>query len=366
MSLPGGCGGLRATGDGDSGAPTSDAAPDVVNDIPPDAPPGPAGPLPCVAPKVKCGAACVDLDVDGQNCGACGRSCLGGACASRTCAAGVLSTRMDVLPRTLVATDTDLFFLTSAKQVIQLPIGGGPAITLATQDVCWNIAVAAPKVVFAGQQQLWTATIGTAAGAAPVELSTKPNFYDSYCANVVAAGGSITALTAGEDSNAIRHYAVTTCPQAGGACVMRFHAYGAGAGRMAAGSGFVFWTDNTSVYEMPDTGGAVTTLSVESGPATAAFWDGATLYWYNDPDVRRSPFPAPNASTFRTIPRLSDLIVDATNLYYVDNYGLSVLPKNAPPATAPIHITTSGGFLTQNATAIFWVGTSGIEVYVKP
>ena len=70
----GACGGCAATVDAGQ-----DAAPDTtVPDMAPDAPP-------CGAGLTLCGARCVDLKNDNNNCGACGTRCLAG----QRCAAGL-------------------------------------------------------------------------------------------------------------------------------------------------------------------------------------------------------------------------------------------------------------------------------------
>ena len=51
-------------------------APDAVDDVPAS----------CPSPNATCGAACVNLQTNAANCGACGRSCAGGeACVAATC-----------------------------------------------------------------------------------------------------------------------------------------------------------------------------------------------------------------------------------------------------------------------------------------
>lgn len=70
----------------DAGPPPDVMVPPDV--IPPDAGAPPDVPGPCAAPRIRCGAACVDLNTDTANCGTCGAACPPGA----SCTGGVCRT----------------------------------------------------------------------------------------------------------------------------------------------------------------------------------------------------------------------------------------------------------------------------------
>lgn len=63
---------------GDNHAPVAiDAMPDAAVDAPPA----------CTTPNMMCGASCLDVSVDEENCGSCGTECNGGeACTANACA----------------------------------------------------------------------------------------------------------------------------------------------------------------------------------------------------------------------------------------------------------------------------------------
>lgn len=69
------------SGSADAGSPVDGGAADASSD---------AGPA-CVAPAVTCGTGCADLNLDAANCGRCGHSCLGGACAAGVCRPSVVA-----------------------------------------------------------------------------------------------------------------------------------------------------------------------------------------------------------------------------------------------------------------------------------
>jgi hypothetical protein len=53
--------------------------------MPADAGTTDAGSMPCAAPRVMCGADCVDRQTDADHCGACNDTCLGGLCSNGEC-----------------------------------------------------------------------------------------------------------------------------------------------------------------------------------------------------------------------------------------------------------------------------------------
>jgi hypothetical protein len=92
----------------------------------------------CGSGMSKCGSACVDLSADDQNCGACGRSCLGGTCKNNVCQATQIYSGTDVLPKTL-AVDGQYVYFKRAKSagvtvVARIPKGGGPSVDLTSVD----------------------------------------------------------------------------------------------------------------------------------------------------------------------------------------------------------------------------------------
>jgi hypothetical protein len=355
----------------EGGGPTVDGAVEdvfVPKDAPIDTPPV------CTAPRIACGSVCVDLDGDKDNCGACGRSCLGGLCTAHVCQPFVLVNRTDVLDRTIVATDTDLFFGTTAAQLIQQPVTvGSSPITLATAaGNVYAIAPSPPRVYFTAvatgpNWQTWKATIGT--GASGV---TNNPLLGGTPVGAVVAGNNIHTLqiVAGTPES----FQILACPLDGTAC------FGNGAGRpgskLAAGNGFVFWTDQFGfVYAYPDAVGMRTAIASGEGTPNAPVWDGTTLFWVNGGTgkLRKSPYPSPTPGDFRDITSgANDVLVDAVNVYWsifngTDN-DLLAAPKAGPATTAPVRITHGAniGTLAQTASGIYWSDGTAIRGIRKP
>jgi hypothetical protein len=378
----GGDGGDGATTDGATtdgattdGALTDGAVTDAASDSPADAGCGPLRPN-------QCGAACVNLQLDKNNCGACGRSCLGGDCVAQTCLPGLLSARTDIVPITLTATDKDLFFATATNDVIQLPlVGAAPApITLATPgfqvyatapagaDVFFTVADAASG----GAWSVWKATAGT-----PMSAVMRNNPVTGTPVGLVVVPGNSYVFT--QNVTAAASFQITACPPSSN-CFSNPGGTVPG-GRMAAGNGYVYWADRyDKVNAMPDAVGLTTVIgaALEHTPV-GPVWDGALLFWVNSGSspnkIRRSSYPNPAPADVRDLTgSYNDLVVDATNLFFAEGNGVNDQLFFAPKlgsAAAPATRMASGPNntivrLAQNGTAIYWADNLGIHVVRKP
>ncbi len=358
--------------EGGGGPPVVEGGVDVFvpTDAPADSPPS------CKAPQTACGASCVDMETDKDNCGSCGRSCLGGMCAAHVCSAFLVYARTDVAANTLVATNTDLFFSIAGKDLVQQSLTAGvAAVTLAMPSgEIFAIAPAAPNVYFTAQNadgttwDYWTATIGMAFSGSAAGFSIGGN-----SVGLVAAGGYVH--TANVLPGTPASFRIVSCPPPNGACGANFSGPGIPGSRMAAGGMNIFWTDELTggVYAMPESIGLRTTIGGAEGTATAANWDGTSLFWVqnNTGVLRRSPYPMPAPVDVRDLTSsANDMIVDGTNVYYSQFSGganqLFSMPKSG--AVAPTRIASSAGIsrLAQTASAIYWAESDGIHVVRKP
>jgi hypothetical protein len=87
----------------------------LIVDAMPDAPPIDSAPA-CSAPMMMCGASCLDVSSDEENCGSCGMECRGGeACTANTCACPTM-----FVPATLTESQFDQL----------MAVGGGISIAL--------------------------------------------------------------------------------------------------------------------------------------------------------------------------------------------------------------------------------------------
>jgi hypothetical protein len=379
-------GGAPAGGGAAEGGPNSEGGPILEGgagdtstpmDGPIDSPPS------CSSPTtLSCPGVCVDPETDKDNCGSCGRSCLGGRCVAHVCQPFLASARTDVAPTTLIATDTDLFFATTANDVVQQPLAAlaAPIKLTATGGQIFGIAVSGTRAYFTAENpagsswDLWSGVVST-----PGSGTASGFTYGGTPVGLAVAGGNVfTALALGGTPPG---FFISGCSQATLGCMGYFNGPGSPGNRIVAGNGNIFWTDLVGgfVYATTDdTMGARVQISATEATPTVPAWDGTTLYWINGGNgvIRRSPYPAVNVTSFQSIGGNApdDLLVDAANVYYSQYDGsamashLYVIAKTAPLGTAPTTIATGDiRRLAQNATGVFWVeAATGVHAYRKP
>jgi hypothetical protein len=105
----GGGGGVAATGGGGSTAPV------------------------CENGTAACDGACVVLDTDSLNCGACGHDCLGGGCESGLCVPQVVASAVND-PRGIATDQGFVYWTTGDGSVQRAPKSGGAVETLAVEQ----------------------------------------------------------------------------------------------------------------------------------------------------------------------------------------------------------------------------------------
>jgi hypothetical protein len=216
----------------------------------------------------------------------------------------------------------------------------------------------------------WRATIGTAASG----VANNPSLGGSSVGAVVA-GNYLHSLQI--SVSASETYQIVACPLNGMVCIGNHSGPGRPGAKLAAGNGYVFWTDQLSaaaVYAYPDAIGDRTTISnVEAGPDSPA-WDGTTLFWVNGGSgrLRKSPYPAPSATDFRDITSsANDMLVDAVNVYWsiyngID-YDLFAIPKGASSSTMPTRLAHGEiRHLAQTSQGVYWANAAGISGVRKP
>ncbi len=159
-----------------------------------------------------CGDACVYLDTDPDNCGACGVHC-GGQCTFGRCAA-VLASGLGTSTQALAVDDADLYWVAAENQypaLKKVPVTGGDAVIVAGVDDGRAITIDHANVYAAGrtiqkidkQTGVVTALSGAEAQSAVIVEADATNVYwANYDTNVDSGtlkrvpigGGEITPL----------------------------------------------------------------------------------------------------------------------------------------------------------------------------
>lgn len=87
----------------------------------------------CTCPATTCSGACVDLQTDPSNCGTCGVVCDGGGCNAGKCSVPTILSSGQNGPGAIATDGTNLYFAdASGGSIVQVAASGGTATTLAT------------------------------------------------------------------------------------------------------------------------------------------------------------------------------------------------------------------------------------------
>ena len=267
-----------------------------------------AAPIDCKAGQTACGGKCVDVSSDAQNCGACGRDCLGGACQANVCQVATVA-QPGGDPYGLALDSTSVYFTTvTTGNVYSCPLAG--------------------------------------CGASPTTLATglqSPSGIASDGKNVY-----IATLTS-----------VLSCPVTGcGASPAVFAANQGDPSVVVVDATRVYWTNHTGnqVMSCPIAGcaGQPTVISPNETAAEGLAIDGTNAYWTNaftpGGTVNKCPLAGCGglASTVLTtgLSLPQSIVTDGKNVYFTVYSGNAVMscPVSGCGATPTPLITLSGAY----------------------
>lgn len=315
----------------------------------------------CQCLETVCGGACVDLQTDGHNCGACPHDCQGQSCQAGLCQPATLASSLSqpwgiavgggnvywtnsgdgtvmtapvvggVTPTTLatgqstpmsLALDgTYVYWVDSAGgTVMQCALGGcgGSPLALASgQGTPWGVAVDATSAYWTAGSAVARASL-TDAGVAAVGTDPKtayPIAVDGVSAFWADSVGLVLSCAVGGCSSPT---SLATSPLNGAA-------YG-----LAIDAGNVYWTNNgTGVVSMVSKTGTTTTVLAlgQSAPYGIAV-DATNVYWANHGNgtVMKVPIGGGTAATVATGQSGPvGVAVDSTYVYWTNQTGGTVM-----------------------------------------
>jgi hypothetical protein len=302
-----------------------------------------------------CSGVCVDPTSDTSNCGACGHACTeaptptcaGGYCASALGSTGSTGARL--------AVDATNVYWTTVSTVMQAPIAGGSATTLASGQQPQAVAVDATNVYFT------SALIGAALVSIPIGGGTARTLSSTFGGNYIAVRAGYVYGTLGNGGGATGP-SVGKLSTTGGTPASLGSSPGVPNG-LAVDATSVYWATASAVMKAPIGGGTTTTLVSGNGSPLAV--DANNLYYgfhglggsntYGP--VLQLPLAGGMPTTLATGLRMVDgIAVDAANVYWSDNSGAVLrVPIGAGAVTTLATKQAFGGDIAVDATHVYWI-----------
>jgi predicted secreted protein len=265
----------------------------------------------CVCPtgETACNGTCVNLLTSNANCGGCGLACSVG-CNAGQCLVTLASGRTH--PLHLAVDSTNVYF-TDETGVWSVPIAGGSVSLVAPNPDAESIAQAGSYVYFITASDVFQAAktgVGSPsmiaeAGGGGVATDTNNLYWGDYM------GGAIYSI-----------------PLAGGSKALL-----SSAGEVATAASGVYWTGNAIMYA--PFGSTMPTTFPSGQGAYGIAVDATTIYWsnqgtlsdsYADGSVASMSISGEDPITLAPMQvEPQDVVVDATSLYWVTDYGGTVM-----------------------------------------
>jgi hypothetical protein len=342
-----------------------------------------AGPNACGC-ATTCGAACVDLQTDTNNCGSCGHSCLGSGCSGGMCTPVLMAVgrftqpcpnglAVDGIGNVYWGVFGDDSSTTQDGTVMGMPIAGGALATLGTAQA--NPGALAVVAGAATSQVVWTNASVFGTGSAMTIQAPTPGHVQGTL-QALALNTTLVAHPAAIAVDATFAYVLGI----GGAdnAIERTNAFGGGtASTVTSASGLIgcgLAVDGTNVYwsqlgagimKAPKTGGsAVPLTSASPGPSGIAL-DANDVYGIDSTtsSVLKIPLDGSSIVTLATAQQGPfGVAVDSANVYWT-NSGDGTVMKAPIMGGAPVTIAVgqnSPAAIVADAQYIVWTtfGTS--------
>ncbi len=311
------------------------------------------------------GSACVDLQNDPTNCGACGTTCAFG-CQASHCMPGTVLASGQAAPWGIAVDATSVYWTNSGDgTVMKAPIGGGtPSLLSSGGATPMPIALDTTNLYWgdAGRGVVMKVPLGGGPASA-VACCTGP------LVSIALDGTNVYWTKGGVADGAVMKAPLLDAD--GGAGMALFSAPSLPGGIAVAASN-VFWTDadDSTVKMMPSGGGAVTTLAQAATAVIAV--DATNVYWVGNGYVATVPFGggtptevAGSGVDWSDTPQ--GIIVDATNVYWTSTNGnIEKVPIGGGSVTRLATGQSRPRGIAVDATSVYWVNSGDGTVRKAP
>jgi hypothetical protein len=308
--------------------------------------------------------ACVDLTSDGKNCGACGRDCLGGTCASGQCQP-LLIARYLGQPATISLGADAVYVMIDSGYVGRAKKDGSDSATIARPGFA-SSAYYGASVSEDGERVFLVRTLGS-------------NLQLSYCLKTGCddtskpIGGPYTQFFAVDsvshkvvwvDYSPSQLWAAPTIGAVSGEPIVGGTlASGAGGSRLLYARGGVFFSDG-SVVRLPISGGSLITVAAGPSPLTILTANASFLYVYDGSAIGFVPLP--NGTGREPTPLVTTKLnpsidgrfaVDDASAFWVDQ-GIKTCQLSTCPSSQrslPLPSNDPVADVAIDTQAIYWV-----------
>ena len=312
---------------------------------------GCAGGYCCTSAQTLCGNACLDLQTDALNCGACGHDCLGGSCKGGMCQPITLTTASH--PDRLAVDGTTVYW-TEPSTVRKISKAGGSPFTVTSIVGPSDIAVDVTNVYFTrwytpGPLMGALMKVPLAGGAA-VELYSNQNMPSAF---------AIDATDAYINSNG---GILARIPLGGGAA--QYLNTAAGLTGIAVDASDIYFADASGVRKAPKTGGPAATLA--TGTVGQIVLDDTFVYYAAGTGVMKVGKAGGDAVVLAA-DYPESLAVDPVNVYFV-NPGNSRIMKIAIGGGQPVVLAEQQNApksIVIDATCMYWATNTAIRKLAK-
>jgi hypothetical protein len=304
-----------------------------------------------------CSGACVDPTSDTSNCGACGHTCTeaptptcaGGYCASALGSTGFTGARL--------AVDANNVYFTTVNTVMQAPIAGGSATTLASGQLAQAIAVDATNVYFT------SALVGSALVSIPIGGGTPRNLSSTFGGSTIAVRGGYVYGTLGNGGGATGP-AVGKLPTSGSGTPVSLGSSPGAVNGLAVDGTNLYWATEATVMKAPLTGAGPTTTLVSGNGSPLAVDANNVYYGFHGlggsntyGPVLQLPLAGGTPTTLATgLHMIDGIAVDGANVYWADNSGtLLRVPIGGGAVTTLAAKQVFGGDIAVDATYVYWI-----------
>lgn len=330
-----------------------------------------------VAGMVECVGLCVDLTIDGSNCGACGHSCQGQSCADSICTPVALASGLNT-PWGLAVDSASIYWLsTNTPLVAKMPIGGSPnpsPVAAGANTLPGNLQ----GIALLGLDVFWTDYAGKAVRTAPVSGSgpTVDIFYPKVEPYSIAINASAVYWT--DALGTIKRGSLK-----GGASPTTIGSNPPGLYAIVAEGADVYWTTPDGVGQTlaDGTGVAGALVSGQIAPSALAV-DATYVYWTSRTagKVMKAPRlggPPIEVASGQLCP--GGIAVDADAVYWLTGTaepsqnvctGNAVMkyPKASVPGAMPVKLAAAAGdpgSIALDANSVYWeVPGTGVDGFI--